>query len=452
MKDKPHLIYNIDEKGINTEYKPPNIVAGRGYQPQTVMAEKSKTVTIIGAGNALGNQIPPFFVFPGKRMMPELFNGKSVGTDGLLTPSGWSNSEVFRIYMKNHFLKYVQGRNPSDTILALYDGHRSHISLDLIDWAKNNNIVLFVLPPHCSHILQPLDVGCFGPFQLKYNQECLSFSRQTHKTVTRFDVCSLACKAYISALSPSNIQSAFSKSGIYPFQSAETMLQNLKQQINPSILYDKGDGDKDSLCDNYEAVEKHTADCTGDNSINEAKENDVGDFFMKRGGEVNKKIEVVKKKKRNSSHVIGGKAVTEDDILERMKNNVSESSRKSNISSNYEIGVTKSQKRKKNNQTQNINKENQAGPSTSDPGLASSEKYVAPLIDSSEDENDEGMAEKDKCCVCKRFYVNSRNIYEVAIVRWAKCETCGHWVHLRYCTPTRVVRRNTPFKCRCCEN
>ena len=107
--------------------------------------------------------------------MPELLNGKSVGTDGLLIPGGWSNSEVFRIYMKNHFLKYVQGRNPSDTILALYDGHKSHISLDLIDWAKNNNIVLFVLPPHCSHILQPLDVGCFGAFQLKYNQECLSF-------------------------------------------------------------------------------------------------------------------------------------------------------------------------------------------------------------------------------------------------------------------------------------
>ena len=52
LKDKPHLIYNIDVKGIDTEYKPPNIVAGRGYQPQTVMAEKSKTVTIIGAGNS----------------------------------------------------------------------------------------------------------------------------------------------------------------------------------------------------------------------------------------------------------------------------------------------------------------------------------------------------------------------------------------------------------------
>ena len=80
------------------------------------------------------------------------------------------------------------------------------------------------------------------------------------------------------------------------------MLQNLKQKINPSILYDKGDGDKTSPSDNYEAVEKHTADCTGDNTINEASEND---FFMKRGGEVNKKIEVVKKKRRNISNVIG---------------------------------------------------------------------------------------------------------------------------------------------------
>ena len=42
--------------------------------------------------------------------MPELFNGKSIGTDGLMTPSGWWSSEVFRIYMKSHFLKYIQGR------------------------------------------------------------------------------------------------------------------------------------------------------------------------------------------------------------------------------------------------------------------------------------------------------------------------------------------------------
>ena len=110
--------------------------------------------------------------------------------------------------MKDHFLKYVQGRN-GEPMLVLYDGHRSHIALDLIVWARDNNIILFVLPPHCSHILQPMDKGCFGPLQIIYNQECLTFSRKNHRTVTRDDVCRLACKAYSTALSPSNLQAFF---------------------------------------------------------------------------------------------------------------------------------------------------------------------------------------------------------------------------------------------------
>ena len=79
-----------------------------------------------------------------------------------MTTRGWSNSDVFRTYIKDHFLKYVQGRE-GQFILVLYDRHKSHISLDLIDWARENNIILFVLPPHCLHILQPMDAGCFGP-------------------------------------------------------------------------------------------------------------------------------------------------------------------------------------------------------------------------------------------------------------------------------------------------
>lgn len=149
-------------------------------------------MTVIGAVNALGSAIPPFFVFPGQRMLPELMEGKTVGASGTVTASGWSNSDVFRTYMKDHFLN-VQGRD-GDPILVLYDGHRIHIALDLIEWARDNNIILFVLPPHCSHILQPMDRGCFGLLQITYNQECLTFSRKNHRTVTRYDVCGLVVK------------------------------------------------------------------------------------------------------------------------------------------------------------------------------------------------------------------------------------------------------------------
>jgi hypothetical protein len=47
----------------------------------------------------------------------------------------------------------------------LMDGHSTHISVGLLEWAKSMNIVIFILPAHTSHLLQPLDVACFGPVQ-----------------------------------------------------------------------------------------------------------------------------------------------------------------------------------------------------------------------------------------------------------------------------------------------
>jgi hypothetical protein len=50
-------------------------------------------------------------------------------------------------------------------ILLMYNGHGSHTTLDWVTLAHSNNIILFCLPPHTTHRLQPLDVGCFGLLQ-----------------------------------------------------------------------------------------------------------------------------------------------------------------------------------------------------------------------------------------------------------------------------------------------
>ena len=83
-------------------------------------------------------------------MLPELLKGASVGADGTVSDTGYSNGAIFTNYLKNHFLKYVQSRDSSVPILLLYDGHLSHVSLTLIEWARENNIILFVLPPHTA--------------------------------------------------------------------------------------------------------------------------------------------------------------------------------------------------------------------------------------------------------------------------------------------------------------
>jgi hypothetical protein len=67
-----YLIYNVDEKGINTGGgKPPHIVTSRNKIAQVVTPERSQTVTVLGCGNAAGSNILPYLVFPGKRMLPD---------------------------------------------------------------------------------------------------------------------------------------------------------------------------------------------------------------------------------------------------------------------------------------------------------------------------------------------------------------------------------------------
>ncbi|CAC5364058.1 unnamed protein product [Mytilus coruscus] len=130
LQDKPHLIFNIDEK----------VTSGR-----------SNTTTILGCGSASGFAVPPYFVFEGKRMMNKLMNGATPGDVGAISDSGWSSTNIFRQYLTAHFLKYVPGRN-NDNILLLLDGHKSHVAVDIIEWAQQHHIIIHVLPAHTAHI------------------------------------------------------------------------------------------------------------------------------------------------------------------------------------------------------------------------------------------------------------------------------------------------------------
>ncbi|CAC5411721.1 unnamed protein product [Mytilus coruscus] len=142
LSRKPHCIFNIDEKGFNTEHKPSDVVGDKKSTIQSVTSGRSQTVTVIAGGNAIGTHIPPFFVFPGKRMLTELLSGGMLGTDGGVSDSGLSNTELFLRYMQEHFIEYVPSYNADNPILVIYDGHASHVSIGLLEWARGNHIII----------------------------------------------------------------------------------------------------------------------------------------------------------------------------------------------------------------------------------------------------------------------------------------------------------------------
>ena len=92
-------------------------------------------------------------------MKRENLKKSTPGTAATSSKTGWCNSEVFRKFLVEHFLKYVKP-TPEEPVVLIYDGHKSHVNIHISDWAIENNIHLFVLPAHTSHFLQPLDVSC----------------------------------------------------------------------------------------------------------------------------------------------------------------------------------------------------------------------------------------------------------------------------------------------------
>ena len=61
---------------------------------------------------------------------------------------------------------------PAQSILLLLDGQSSHYQPELLRPAAGKGIIIFCLPPHTTHLLQPLDYACFASIKIHWGEEC----------------------------------------------------------------------------------------------------------------------------------------------------------------------------------------------------------------------------------------------------------------------------------------
>ena len=97
------------------------------------------------------------------------------------------------------------------------DGHESHHSTAFELFCKDHNIITLCMPPHSSHILQPLDAGCFGPLKKAYGREIEGLMR-SH--ITPISKANHFLPAFFAAfrfeMTESNIKGAFRGAGLIP--------------------------------------------------------------------------------------------------------------------------------------------------------------------------------------------------------------------------------------------
>src|SRR5260221_12629735 len=78
-----------------------------------------------------------------------------------------------------------------------------------------HKIVLFVLPSHCTHALQPLDV-LFSPLKQSW-AAAVTEHEFNGKSVTKDNFIKVYSSAHLHTFTEANILAAFRKTGIYPF-------------------------------------------------------------------------------------------------------------------------------------------------------------------------------------------------------------------------------------------
>jgi hypothetical protein len=213
--------YNFDEAGfIMGQISSGAVVTAseRRGRPKAVQPGNREWTTVIQGINAKGWAIPPFIIFKAYHHLSAWYKEEDLPQDWVIAVSdnGWTTNERGLDWLK-HFDAHTKGRTVGTHRMLVIDGHESHDSLDFQQYCKDNKIITVCMPPHSSHLLQPLDVGCFSPLKKAYGHQAenLIRNRITHITKTEFLPCFIA--AFKASFTPSNIQGGFRGAGLVPF-------------------------------------------------------------------------------------------------------------------------------------------------------------------------------------------------------------------------------------------
>lgn len=215
----PDKIFNVDETGITTVPKSlPRIVGTKGKKQVGLLtsAERGQLVTLLFCMGADGSYMPPMFIFPRKRMKEELMRNAPRGSWAMCHESGWIQKDIFTAWFKK-FIQFSRA-SPDNPVLLLLDGHASHVkNLDVVKLGREHGVHILSFPPHCTHRLQPLDVGFMKPLSTYYTEAANNWLRMNGgKVITQFQIAELVNQAFMKTATLSTAFNSYENTGIWP--------------------------------------------------------------------------------------------------------------------------------------------------------------------------------------------------------------------------------------------
>jgi hypothetical protein len=203
----------------------------RRSRPDLIQPGDREWVTVIQGVSATGHALPPFIIYKGKNHLSGWYEEENIPSDWVLgvSDNGWTNNTLGLDWLK-HFDAHTKHQCKGAYRLLILDGHESHQSQDFKDYCEEHKIVTLCMPPHSSHILQPLDVGCFASLKLKYSQRVRGLARNRIFHIDKMGFLPAFRDAFNMSITKENIQGGFRGAGLVPFN-PQAVLEKLDVRL-----------------------------------------------------------------------------------------------------------------------------------------------------------------------------------------------------------------------------
>ncbi|CAH2228586.1 jg21237 [Pararge aegeria aegeria] len=222
----------MDETSFSKDPEKTKTVGAEGHASTRVIASPGRdNTTVLLCGNARGEKAPPMIIYKGKNVWDSWVSPDAYpNTSYAATDNGWMESEIFEQYFIKTFLPTIGNQRP---ILLIYDGHATHVGLNIIMKAREAGVTILKLPAHTSHVLQPLDVAVMKSFKDKWDSLLVKEQRlNVGVPLPKAKFAQLIGEVW-KEIDGQVLKSGFRKTGIFPYnvdEIAEKNFDSLKLQ------------------------------------------------------------------------------------------------------------------------------------------------------------------------------------------------------------------------------
>lgn len=256
-----HDIYNFDESGFRLGHCQNTMVVTateRRQRPKALVSDSTQWQTVIACINAEGWSVPPYVIFSGKEINRAWFHCLPLSWKLGVSPKGWTSFDHAVQWIK-HFDDYTKHRTVGQKRLLILDGHDSHMTPEFESFCQEQGIITLCMPPHSSHLLQPLDVGCFGPLKKAYSKRIQRLGMVGYHYLIKEDFLPEFSPAYEAAFTSSTIQGAFRGSGLLPLDPQAVLSKLTLRYKTPTPPPPCSSSDLQNTPQNPRQIQKHTS-------------------------------------------------------------------------------------------------------------------------------------------------------------------------------------------------